>query len=249
MRKTTCGVRRWLRAAAERCAVTGVACLVVGGALAYQGALDAAIDGGATGFELQEAAYGDDVGRVARLLARGRPVDGQDADGRTALAEAARSGATDVVKLLLSRGADVNAPAAMGMTPLMVAVSSRHADVAALLLSRGASARVRTPRGLDALTEAAIGGDARCVRLVLAAGADVNVAGRRCNPLSCLTDDQVDVARVLLAAGLDPDAPDADGLRPVDVLRSAGATACAAAVERWKEARRATPIGATALGG
>jgi ankyrin repeat protein len=229
-------VWRLLRAAADWCVVAGIACLAVGGALAYQ---RGAVGDGTGEPALQEAAQRGDVARVARLLGRGADVNGADDDGRTALTAAARSGRLDVARLLLSRGADVNKAEPWGATPLMLAAAQGWGDEVELLLRHGADARARAPGGMDALATAAAGGDARCVRLLLSAGADPNAAGRRCNLLSYLNDERVDLARTLLAAGLDPDVPDEDGSLPIDTLRAQHQPACVAEIERARQARLA----------
>ena len=65
-------------------------------------------------------------------------VNGVDADGNTALIEAARFGHDDVVAALLIARADVNAKNKQGKTALMVASEGGHDDCVRLLTQASA---------------------------------------------------------------------------------------------------------------
>jgi len=67
-------------------------------------------------------------------------VNGVDADGNTALIEAARSGHDDVVEALLIARADVNAKNKQGKTALMLASEGGH-DECVRLLTQASRAR------------------------------------------------------------------------------------------------------------
>jgi ankyrin repeat protein len=70
---------------------------------------------------------------VARLLlSRGAQVNATQAEGITALHEAASSGDVDIVRMLLAAGADPLAKSSFG-TPLDLAVKNRHEEAAKLL--------------------------------------------------------------------------------------------------------------------
>src|SRR5262249_43102649 len=88
---------------------------------------------------------------VARLLARGIPVDCAMADGTTALMAAAVRGAEPVVALLLNAGASVDAANASGHTPLLFACEHGHGGVVAALLRGGASPTRRNRAGYSPL--------------------------------------------------------------------------------------------------
>jgi ankyrin repeat protein len=68
-----------------------------------------------------------------------------DADGRTALHHAARTGQRDVVTLLLKQGAAINQADKAGLTPLYLAAQAGRAEIVQLLLDQGADARVSDP--------------------------------------------------------------------------------------------------------
>ena len=72
------------------------------------------------------------------LVARGADVRIEQAEGFTALHEAAQIGSERVVKLLLDAGADPSARAKDGRTPLTIARTGHYQSIARLLESRGA---------------------------------------------------------------------------------------------------------------
>ena len=74
---------------------------------------------------------------VELLVARGAPLDEQDAHGATALALATQMGFEEAVEALLAAGADPNLADESGMTPLEVAEEHGAHDIAALLLRHG----------------------------------------------------------------------------------------------------------------
>ena len=75
---------------------------------------------------------------AALLVARGADVRIEQAEGFTALHEAAQIGSEKVITLLLDAGADPNSPGNDGRTPLAMARKGGHEGAAKLLLARGA---------------------------------------------------------------------------------------------------------------
>jgi ankyrin repeat protein len=147
---------------------------------------------------------------VGRLLRAGVAVDHVNRLGWTALHEAVLLGDgspryVDTVRLLVARGADVNRPAERdGVTPLDGARTRGQAAVEATL-DRQAPARARWD-----LLDAATAGDADRVAWALRAGAPLESrdAHRRTPLLLAALADRVEVARLLVALGADPDAQD-----------------------------------------
>ena len=143
------------------------------------------------------AAERGDAALVGRLLRAGAAVDEVDGAGRTALEAAVASGAgVDAVRVLVAGGADVrraidDARGAV-LTTLTAAQQPPPADAAAALLS------------------AATAGDADGAAVALRAGAHLESrdAHQRTPLLLAVTGDRLEVARLLVALGADPDALD-----------------------------------------
>lgn len=155
--------------------------------------------------------------------------------GRTPLMGAATGGKLSMVKLLLERGADPMAKDVNGWTALTFAEplnkriaghlrqvmnaspaasdlnlfdAARAGLVARVraLLDQGTAADARDPRGRTALHWAAMSGDVELVRMLLDAGAPADAPDKSgWTPLS-LIEDSVDVAKLLLERGADPNA-------------------------------------------
>jgi ankyrin repeat protein len=88
---------------------------------------------------------------VGILLSAGALVNTVDAEGKTALMEAARYGSLDAVKRLLAAGADVNVSDKIGWTALMAAVIHGTPEMVSVLLRAGADVNARDYRGETAL--------------------------------------------------------------------------------------------------
>lgn len=154
------------------------------------------------------------VDAVLALLAAGADPTARNNNGETPLH---RADSADDVAPLLAAGAMLNARDNIGETPLHEATGerSRNADVAAALLAAGADPNARNNYGhtpLHSLTSSA------------AAGFNVSLNSRTAG-FDEIEEEfwarDVEVVRVLLAAGADPNARDATGATPLDRMRSA----------------------------
>ncbi|XP_066563510.1 ankyrin repeat domain-containing protein 54 [Amia ocellicauda] len=87
---------------------------------------------------LREAANGNDIDTVRRLLEEDTDACAADDKGRTALHFASCNGNKDIVQLLLSCGADPNQRDGLGNTPLHLAACTNHVPVITTLLRGGA---------------------------------------------------------------------------------------------------------------
>jgi len=121
---------------------------------------------------------------TAEPRAQYRPVG-----GLTVLLYAARSGCTRCVRSLLAAGADIDTPTPEGMTPLMIAIDNQAYDTARLLLDEGANPHVWDWYGRTALYVAT---DMSSFR------------GRLSHPTSASETSAIDVMRLLLEAGVNP---------------------------------------------
>jgi ankyrin repeat protein len=124
-------------------------------------------------------------------------VDGRDESGFSPLAEAIGQDQPDAVRWLLAHGADVNGRIAGGATPLFLTLGGRDPAVVRILIGAGADVDARLPSGRTALVAACgHGGEEQVLEMV----------------------------NTLLAAGADPNAADALGVRPVAAAVEAGHT-------------------------
>jgi len=87
---------------------------------------------------LQAGALTGQVEAIRRLIAHGADVRVKQAEGATALHEAAALGSEPLATLLLDAGAGINVKAKDGSTPLDIAMKRNRTEVAALLRRRGA---------------------------------------------------------------------------------------------------------------
>jgi ankyrin repeat protein len=137
-----------------------------------------------------EAGAVDEVGRSALLMAvrdagsleavqylrgLGLDVNTADAQGRTALGDAAAQGRTELVDYLVREGADVHHKDAQGQTPLYNAVLGGGTDSVARLLQAKADVDVRDRYGDTPLMGACAKGHEDIARLLVEAGADTTV--------------------------------------------------------------------------
>jgi ankyrin repeat protein len=137
---------------------------------------------------LHAATFGNDSDSIAQLVAAGVNVSPGDAQGSTALMNAASEGNLAAVKLLLKKGADVNAvsapPAnrvkngtiALGsFTPLVLASALGPLDVVKTLIAAGADVNAKEARGMTPLMYAIATdhGDTEIVKTLVAHGANL----------------------------------------------------------------------------
>ena len=142
----------------------------------------------------------DDVGGVQLLLRHKVRINGVDSQGRTALHHAAMQGNLDIIDLLLDAGAEVKARDDHGMTPLLLAAANGR-----LLAFR----RIRSRLGSEAAD--ALGTDNQGNNAMhLAIGSETTTA---------------ELMQELKAAGVDPQAKDAQGRSAMDLCARNG---------RWK---------------
>ena len=173
---------------------------------------------GGHSLELHSAAEEGRTTKVVKLLQAGHPVAGRDAWGRTPLHCATSEDALGAVQALLDAGAPVNAADADGFTPLHVAGLLGRRAVAACLLAAGADQTLCTlptskaePAAATPLLLAVSAGHASVAEELIATCLDA-AAADGATALRLATEAfNVQLARLLLRAGVHPDAPAAAG--------------------------------------
>jgi ankyrin repeat protein len=160
---------------------------------------------------LQLAAINGSASMISRLLKAGADVNASlSPSSDTALMMAARTGTPDALKVLLEAGADVNAKETWGgTTALMWAVSEHHADAAQLLIRAGADVNARSNyvaaangRGFEGRTPVGNRAESK---------AEDFASGWLTPLMFAAREGDVELTRMLLAAGADKNAVAGDG--------------------------------------
>lgn len=172
---------------------------------------------------LRAAALGDKAAVVSALNA-GAAIDARDARLQTALLIAVQNDNRDVAAHLIARGADINAVAANEDTPWLLAGALGRASLLAAMLETGKVDYTKRNRyGGNALIPACERGHVETVRLLLERSEiDVNHVNNlgwtgllEAVILSDGGPRHLEIVRLLLEHGADPNIVDKDGVSPL----------------------------------
>jgi uncharacterized protein len=168
------------------------------------------------------AAGNGSASMIALLLDAGADANAPDPAGDTPLMSVTRVGRADAVTLLLDRGATIDATdATYQQTALMVAVRENHPEIVKLLIARGASvnARTRVGRAPAWVLPNSQPGFGHGIGIVRGGSPD---RGRRApipggmTPLMyAARDGRMETVRMLLDAGAEINARDANDITPL----------------------------------
>lgn len=151
---------------------------------------------------------------VTVLLAAGADINTSCSDGRTALHEATRCNAVEMVKLLVDEGALITADS-NGMTALHEASSDGRADIVTELLTGGAPIEERISSGSPRLYNLSSLNFRRRVREA------VDTSQKLTALHLAVKRRQVEVVRILVAHGAEFDSSSEDGT-PLEIARREG---------------------------
>lgn len=170
---------------------------------------------------LHIATQQNSLGVIKLLLQHGANVVRALPNGRTPLHLATAAGVVQAVQLLIARGADVNAQDSQGLTPLHIAAELGGTPLIKALLEAGAAVEVAEGRGLRPLHLACMKGQLENAQALIEIGADVRARDdKRASPLhfACMSSEHnLDLVRLLLSAGAEPDAINRSRLTPLHV--------------------------------
>jgi len=133
--------------------------------------------------------------------------------------QTARRGWDNVVKALIDRGLDPTA-GYRGGTPLHVAAAYGHDQVVKILLGEGVAVDSLDHEGRTGLFHAVQEGRLETAKVLIAAGADPNAS---CTPLhAALIRSNVELVKLLLGSGANPELKDAQGRTPLSIAVQGG---------------------------
>lgn len=185
-----------------------------------------------------EAAERGDVPEIGRLIAAGAPVDATDAAKQTSLLLAVRNDHLAVARRLIDAGADINAQAANQDTPWLLAGALGRTAMLRYMLPKGPDFRIRNRFGGNALIPACERAHVDTVAFLVTTPIDVNHInnlGWTCLLEIVILGDggprHVEVTKLVLAAGANPNIADKDGASPLRHARQRNQREVAALIE------------------
>lgn len=146
-----------------------------------------------------------------------------------AFRDAALEGKLRVVEICVESGMDIDEADPNGFTALAMAAYNGHDEILELLIKNKATIDARDRQGNTPLIHAASGPYPTTVKLLLAAGAEIDAVDAGINGgehftalMMAAAMGNIEVVKVLLAAGANKEMLDDDGESAIDFARSKG---------------------------
>lgn len=185
-----------------------------------------------------EAAARGDVGTLKRLISAGTSLESANAAGETPLLLAVKNNHLPAAVLLIDAGSNINAQAANKDSPWLLARALGRTDMLRHMIPKGPDFSLRNRFGGNALIPACERAHVETVKLLLTTKIDVNHVnnlGWTCLLEIVILGDggerHVEVAKLVLAAGADPNIADKDGVSPLGHARKKRQTEIARLIE------------------
>ena len=196
--------------------------------------------GDAADHSLLTAASRGDAAGVRAALDAGAAIGARDNQGQTAMLLVVQGGDLALARDLIQRGADINAAALNHDTPWLLAGALGRTEMLAAMLDTGKVDYAKRNRyGGNALIPACERGHVETVRLLLERSKidvdHVNNLGWTALLEAVILSDggpaHIEIVRLLLAAGADPNIADKDGVTPLQHARDRRYDAIAALIK------------------
>jgi len=192
----------------------------------------------ATGQALLDAVARGDVASLDRLIAAGAPIDATDAAGQTPLLLAVQKNNLEAATRLIEAGANINAQAANRDTPWLLAGARGRTAMLRLMQPKGPDFSIRNRFGGNALIPACERAHVDTVALLVTTKIDINHVnnlGWTCLLEIVILGDggprHVEVTKLVLGAGANPNIADRDGVSPLRHARQRNQRDVAALIE------------------
>ena len=193
-----------------------------------------------SGSDMLEAAARGDLVSLKKLMAAGALLDPRDAARQTPLLLAVKNNQVAAAVLLVEAGSDINAQAANLDSPWLLAGALGRTEILRHMIPKGPDLSLRNRFGGNALIPACERGHVETVKLLLTTKIDVNHVndlGWTCLLEIVILGDggprHVDVAKLVLAAGANPNLADKDGVSPLTHAKRKSQREVARVIEAW----------------
>ena len=185
-----------------------------------------------------EAAERGDTASFDRLIAAGAPIDAANAAGQTPLLLAVQNNHLAIALRLIDAGADINAQAANRDTPWLLAGALGRTAMLRHMFPKGPDFSIRNRFGGNALIPACERAHVDTVAFLVTTPIDVNHVnnlGWTCLLEIVILGDggprHVEVTKLVLGAGANPNIADRDGVSPLQHARRRSQREVAALIE------------------
>ena len=212
--------------------------MVIAALVALLGSADMAASQPNAGRDMLGAAARGDAESLKQLIAAGAPLDPLDASKQTPLLLAVQNNHLAAAIVLIEAGANTNAQAANQDSPWLLAGARGRTGMLRHMIPKGPDLSLRNRFGGNALIPACERAQVETVELLLTTEIDVNHVsnlGWTCLLEIVILGDggprHVEVTKMVLAAGADPNIADKDGVSPLVHARGKGQREVARLIE------------------
>jgi uncharacterized protein len=190
------------------------------------------------GRAMLEAARRGELESLQRLIAAGASLEAVNAAGETPLLLAVKNDQLAAAILLIEAGSNINAQAANKDSPWLLAGALGRTEMLRHMIPKGPDFSLRNRFGGNALIPACERAHVETVKLLLTTKIDINHVnnlGWTCLLEIVILGDggprHLEVAKLVLAAGADPNIADKEGISPLAHARGKGQSAIARLIE------------------